>query len=150
MIDPSLFSKLLGRPEDQFSLDQNEWRGKTVLVTGAAGFIGSELCRRLGKLRPARIVALDRCEEALIRLLRDCESTVIEPELADVRDQLRMEEILSRTRPGVRTPCSSLQACSAARAVSVRNNRKQYAGHGATSCARPAIRSRVFYFRLDG
>ncbi len=101
MIDPSLVRKLLARPEDQFQLDERGWQGQTVLVTGAAGFIGSELCGRLLGLHPARIVALDHSEERLSDLLRDFASALVEPELADVRDSCRIEDIFRRVRPKI-------------------------------------------------
>ena len=63
-------SDLLGResvPADQTLLRRNI-EGKTVLVTGAGGSIGSELCRQIIALRPQRLILLERCEFALYQV----------------------------------------------------------------------------------
>jgi FlaA1/EpsC-like NDP-sugar epimerase len=79
--------------------------GKRVLVTGAGGSIGAELCRQLYPLGPAELVMLDRDESALHaiqlalrgRALLDSEETV----LADIRDQRRVREVFERFRPDI-------------------------------------------------
>lgn len=57
---------------DEVQLDQTEWRqhfaGKTILVTGAAGSIGSEICRQLTGFERARVVAFDNNESGLFDL----------------------------------------------------------------------------------
>ncbi len=77
--------------------------GRTVLVTGAGGSIGSELCRQLARLDPARIVALGRGENSIFELLqelhRDFPKTLIDPVIADVRDEARMRRIFATHRP---------------------------------------------------
>lgn len=80
-------------------------RGRRVLVTGAGGSIGSELCRQLAELGPARLVMLDRDESALAavqlsiegRTSLDSDSLV----LADIRDADRMFEVFRHHRPQV-------------------------------------------------
>lgn len=62
-----LVSELLARPEDRFAIHEGAWHGKTVLITGAAGFIGSELYREVVLLHPARIITLDNNEETPYR-----------------------------------------------------------------------------------
>jgi FlaA1/EpsC-like NDP-sugar epimerase len=79
--------------------------GKRVLVTGAGGSIGAELCRQLHRLGPAELIMLDRDESALhaVQLslrghaLLDSEETV----LADIRDQRRVREVFARFRPDI-------------------------------------------------
>src|SRR3954463_12401768 len=79
--------------------------GKRVLVTGAGGSIGAELCRQLYKLGPAQLIMLDRDESALHavqlalqgRALLDSEETV----LADIRDRRRVGEVFARFRPDI-------------------------------------------------
>ncbi len=79
--------------------------GKRVLVTGAGGSIGAELCRQLHQLRPAELIMLDRDESALHavqlalrgRALLDSEETV----LADIRDERRVREVFERFRPDI-------------------------------------------------
>ena len=79
--------------------------GQRVLVTGAGGSIGAELCRQLHQLGPAQLIMLDRDESALHavqlmlhgRALLDSEETV----LADIRDRHRVREVFERFRPGI-------------------------------------------------
>ncbi len=102
MNDQELISDLLARPEDRFSTHEGAWRGKTVLITGAAGFIGSELCRRISSLQPTQIVALDDNEERLTALLRRTQGVQhIRPELADIRDESRMCGLFAESRPDI-------------------------------------------------
>ncbi len=96
---------LLGR--DPVALDQGGLRaalaGQTVLVTGGAGSIGSELCRQLLALQPARLVVLDaseyglyRCEAEFSRRHPDAKVDYL---ACDVRDEARMEALLKAHRP---------------------------------------------------
>jgi FlaA1/EpsC-like NDP-sugar epimerase len=79
--------------------------GRRVLVTGAGGSIGAELCRQLHQLGPAQLIMLDRDESALHavqlmlhgRALLDSEETV----LADIRDRHRVREVFERFRPEI-------------------------------------------------
>lgn len=77
--------------------------GQTVLVTGAGGSIGSELCRQLARLDPARIVALGRGENSIFDLLqelhRDFPHVAIDPVIGDVRDERRMQRVFASHRP---------------------------------------------------
>jgi FlaA1/EpsC-like NDP-sugar epimerase len=79
--------------------------GRTVLVTGAGGSIGSELCRQVLAFEPARLVLIDRGENLLFLvvhdLLRQAPGAVIEPLIADITDAGRMESIMARVRPEV-------------------------------------------------
>lgn len=99
---------LLRRPPVE--LDQAAIRemvaGKTVLVTGAGGSIGSELCRQLMAFSPDRLVMLGRGENRLYQvnreLCRDYEgSTEILPVLANITDKRRVSEIMATHRPVV-------------------------------------------------
>lgn len=79
--------------------------GRRVLVTGAGGSIGSELCRQLTRLGPSELIMLDRDESALHavemsihgRALLDTDETV----LADIRDVDALQEIFEHRRPDV-------------------------------------------------
>ena len=79
--------------------------GRTVLVTGAAGSIGSELCRQVGEYDVARLVCLDNNETGLFRLDNDLRERLpqleVVPFLGDIRDRSRMSELLASYRPEV-------------------------------------------------
>ncbi len=72
--------------------------GRSVLVTGAGGSIGSELCRQLVRFEPKYLIALDQAESDLFKIemeLLAMSSTVkICPVIGDIRDYDRMEEII--------------------------------------------------------
>ena len=98
---------LLGRREVDTNLDRSGefLAGSVVLVTGAGGSIGSELCRQIARLEPSRLLMLDRDESALHgcqlsiegSALLDSESIV----LCDIRDESALEAIFERHRPEV-------------------------------------------------
>ncbi len=73
--------------------------GATVLVTGAGGSIGSEICRQVARYGPGRLLLLDRDET----LLHDTVTGVDGGEvlLADIRDRTRLREIFATCRPDV-------------------------------------------------
>ena len=77
--------------------------GKTVMVTGAGGSIGSELCRQLARLEPSQIIVVGRGENSIFRLLqefsRSFPGVCIEPVIADVRDHARMARVIASARP---------------------------------------------------
>ena len=79
--------------------------GETVLVTGAGGSIGSELCRQIARAGPARLVLVDQGETALFEIERELvderDFTASIPVLADVSDRVRMRSVFERYRPGV-------------------------------------------------
>ena len=101
---------LLGRevvPPDPYMLDKNV-RGKVVMVTGAGGSIGSELCRQILKSAPTKLLLIEMSEFALyavhqdlLRLLSDEDSPDVQllPLLASVRDEDRMREVISTWKP---------------------------------------------------
>jgi FlaA1/EpsC-like NDP-sugar epimerase len=98
---------LLGREPVQ--LDLNEMAGfiedKVVLVTGAGGSIGSELCRQIARFTPSRLILLDKSENNLFEIeqeLRDRHVDLDFPaELADVRDQGVVDQIFNGYRPQI-------------------------------------------------
>ena len=77
--------------------------GETVLVTGAGGSIGSELCRQLARLEPAQILVLGHGENSIFDVMAELTerypNIVAVPLIADVRDRERMRLVFERYRP---------------------------------------------------
>ena len=77
---------------------------RVVLVTGAGGSIGSELCRQIARFSPTRLVMVDCAETPLFdihRELRPRQAAKISPVIGDVADARRMEDIFARFKPEV-------------------------------------------------
>ena len=99
---------LLGRPE--VVLDQKElnlyFEGKTILVTGAGGSIGSEICRQIARFSPKRLLLLGHGENSIYLIHRELQekygkSIELIPVIADVQDRERIFDIMSTYRPSV-------------------------------------------------
>jgi FlaA1/EpsC-like NDP-sugar epimerase len=94
---------------ERIRLDVNETRsvvgGKVVLVTGAGGSIGSELCRQIADAGPAKLLLLDKSENSLFYVHREVcermESGRVKPLLVDLVCRTRVHEILMHERPEV-------------------------------------------------
>ncbi len=80
-------------------------RGRVVLVTGAGGSIGSELCRQLSRFRPASLVMLDRDESALQAVSLDLDGDALLTSrnlvLADIRDVAALRAAFAEHRPDI-------------------------------------------------
>ena len=80
-------------------------RGQRVLVTGAGGSIGQELCRQIARFAPAELVLLGRGENSVFEIdteLRDLHPALdVEAVIADIRDAAAMQRLLQRTHPHV-------------------------------------------------
>lgn len=98
---------LLGRDEIQLdtALVRASLRGKRILVTGAGGSIGSELCRQIAPFGPATLVMLDRAESALFLAAGDITRMAgqldVRSVVSDITDRRRMAEVFDRFRPEV-------------------------------------------------
>jgi len=81
--------------------------GEVVLVTGAGGSIGSELCRQISRVGPRRLVLLDHAEDNLFAIQRELEDerhvhpSTLAAVLADCREEERMREVFAEHRPSV-------------------------------------------------
>jgi FlaA1/EpsC-like NDP-sugar epimerase len=79
--------------------------GQIVMVTGAGGSIGSELCRQIARVAPRSIILVDHAEDNLFEIVRELEEdrhvrTAV-PVLADCREEERMREVLTEHRPSI-------------------------------------------------
>nr|QCO71374.1 Nucleoside-diphosphate sugar epimerase [Streptococcus suis] len=99
---------LLGRPE--VVLDQKElnlyFEGKTILVTGAGGSIGSEICRQIARFSPKRLLLLGHGENSIYLIHRELQekygkSIELIPVIADIQDRGRIFDIMATYRPNV-------------------------------------------------
>jgi FlaA1/EpsC-like NDP-sugar epimerase len=106
-IRPVQVEDVLGREPVEVDVEAiSEYlEGETVLVTGAGGSIGSELCRQIARARPSRLVLVDQAETALFEIERELvderEFTASIPVLADVSNRARIRSIFERYKPGV-------------------------------------------------
>ncbi|HEY7934800.1 MAG TPA: nucleoside-diphosphate sugar epimerase/dehydratase [Solirubrobacteraceae bacterium] len=100
---------VLGREPVHMELDRvgAYLAGETVLVTGAGGSIGSELCRQIARVGPRRIVLLDHAEDNLFMIQRELEEerhvqpAMLAAVLADCKEEERIKEIFAHYRPTI-------------------------------------------------
>jgi FlaA1/EpsC-like NDP-sugar epimerase len=106
-IRPVQVEDVLGREQVEVDLGlvATYVKDKTVLVTGAGGSIGSELCRQLSRLGVSRLVLVDKAESALFEIERELvderEFTAAIPVLADSGDRAKMRQVFERYEPQV-------------------------------------------------
>jgi FlaA1/EpsC-like NDP-sugar epimerase len=107
-IRPVQVEDVLGR--EQVEVDFHEvaayLEGHTVLVTGAGGSIGSELCRQIARVRPSRLILVDNAEGPLFEIERELvterDFTAALPKLVDVRDRKALRrEVFEKYKPTV-------------------------------------------------
>ena len=79
--------------------------GRVVMVTGAGGSIGSELCRQIARVGPTKLVLVDHAEDNLFEILRELQEDrhiqISVPVLADCKEEERMREVFAEHRPAV-------------------------------------------------
>ncbi|MFH1746610.1 MAG: polysaccharide biosynthesis protein, partial [Planctomycetota bacterium] len=98
---------LLGR--DPVKLDESVIeqfiRDRVVMVTGAGGSIGSEMCRQIARFRPKRLVLLEQAEQHLFdidrELRREVQNVPCVPYIADIGDTDRVDQVFKQERPSV-------------------------------------------------
>jgi FlaA1/EpsC-like NDP-sugar epimerase len=98
---------MLGREPVRMELERvgAYLEGEVVLVTGAGGSIGGELCRQIARVGPRRLILVDHAEDNLFEILRELEEdrhvrTAV-PVLGDCREEERMREVFAEHRPAV-------------------------------------------------
>ncbi len=98
---------LLGREPVRLLLpeDKNYIRSETILVTGAGGSIGSELCRQLVAYKPRRILLLGKGENSIYEVASelnyDFKKDHVIPIIADVADEERLRQVFERHHPTI-------------------------------------------------
>lgn len=98
---------LLGRPEIEISLEEiiDEFKGKTIMVTGAAGSIGSELCRQLAIFGVKKLILFDNAETPLHNIRLELEERFPNldflPFIGDVRSEARLQYVFEIYRPQI-------------------------------------------------
>lgn len=99
---------LLGRDEVKLDMEaiQSKLTGKTIMITGAGGSIGSEICRQVSKFKPSKLVLVGHGENSIYLIERELKEKVAgEIELvaviADVQDRKRIFEIVEEHKPHV-------------------------------------------------
>lgn len=102
---PVKLEDLLSRPQKELNATSliELARNATVLVTGAGGSIGSELCRQVLALGPRRLILVDNSEFLLFTIEQElrskANSTILSGRLCDVRDRNRITRLIDETRP---------------------------------------------------
>jgi FlaA1/EpsC-like NDP-sugar epimerase len=106
-IRPVEVEDVLGREPVDVDLETSASyvRGETVLVTGAGGSIGSELCRQIARLGPQRLILVEQGETALFEIERELVDergfAPSVPVLADVKSRTKVRQVFDRYRPSV-------------------------------------------------
>src|SRR5690606_25241656 len=98
---------LLGRKPVKLQLEEiaGYLKGERVLVTGAGGSIGSELCRQVARFEPESLLLLGRGENSIYEINRELKESFPSlhktPIIADIRDRARLEQIFREYQPTV-------------------------------------------------
>jgi FlaA1/EpsC-like NDP-sugar epimerase len=106
-IRPVQIEDLLGRKEVKINLEEvaGYLKNEVVLVTGAGGSIGSELCRQVASFQPKSLLLLDHAEnnvyEIEMELIKLCPICELVPLVADIRDSERVNQIFDKYNPTV-------------------------------------------------
>jgi len=99
------YRDLLGR--EMIKLDEKQigayLQGQNVLVTGAGGSIGSELCRQICRFKPETILLFERAESPLYEIELELKKNFVDinvvPILADIQDKLQIEKVFNKYEP---------------------------------------------------
>lgn len=106
-IKPIKIEDLLGRESIRLDNDKlaDEFNNKTILVTGAAGSIGSEIVRQLVEFNPQKVIILDQAESPLYNLEMELKEKrllhLTESVIADIRNLERLENVFNTFKPDI-------------------------------------------------
>ena len=99
---------LLGREEVRLDMEEltEKIEGKSIMVTGAGGSIGSEICRQISVFKPARILLLGHGENSIYTIDRELRASVskqteIVPIIADIQDRERIFQMVGKFQPDI-------------------------------------------------
>lgn len=97
---------ILGREPVEINLSEisNYLTGERILVTGAGGSIGSELCRQISQLHPSHIIAIDQAENSLFEIEQELEGRITVPFIPvvlDIKEADKLEDVFQQYRPAV-------------------------------------------------
>lgn len=100
---------VLGRDEIKLNMEEisGELNGKTILVTGAGGSIGSEITRQLMRFSPKKILLLGHGENSIYQIHRELttnfkdKNTEFVPIIADIQDRARLDDIMKMYHPDI-------------------------------------------------
>ncbi|OPL12304.1 MAG: hypothetical protein AVO34_07280 [Firmicutes bacterium ML8_F2] len=98
---------LLRRPTVKLDMESiaGYLAGQTVLVTGAGGSIGSELCRQIAQLKPDKLILLDHDENGIfyihMELVEKHEGLNVVPMIRDIQDRVTLEKVMAEQQPTV-------------------------------------------------
>ncbi len=101
LTNPIAIEDILGRKQKVHNPDIiKEVVNKTILVTGAGGSIGSELCRQLNNLQPSKIILVEENELALYEISSQLSVDFVSS-ITDVRDSEKMEYLIKKYKPDI-------------------------------------------------
>ena len=119
MEDLLRYEAITGNPSPTIYLDSRDYsffNGKTILVTGAGGSIGSRIVNHLSKVPNIKLLAVDRDENALHSLSLAVSNSALFQEtsyvLLDIRDKIGVERIFAESRPALVIHCAALKHLS--------------------------------------
>ncbi|MFL2079601.1 polysaccharide biosynthesis protein [Marinilactibacillus psychrotolerans] len=97
-------SDLLGREEVKLNMEEisKQVSGKTILVSGAGGSIGSEICRQVMRFSPRKLLLLGHGENSIYLINRELKENIeLIPVIADVQDRERIFKVMKEHKPNI-------------------------------------------------
>lgn len=98
--NPIVIEDILGRAQRiHDTSDIKVLKNKVILITGAGGSIGSELCSQISSIHPKKIILIEQSEYNLFKITQKLKFTNCLPILADIRDHSKIEKIIKTEKP---------------------------------------------------